>query len=158
MVVLAAEVGGRWSDEAADFLKQLAKAKARGVPRVLHPGETGLADAVELLAGVLQRSSFRAVAQACSAGVGVDGDTPSSSYSERVCLRRVRACFRGGAPKEWEAQNFAFFSPPPTPPPPPFNFQFSRGFVLVGSMRVAASPLPSLPSRERPAENPKVGV
>ena len=36
LVVLAAEVGSRWSDEAADFLKQLAKAKARGVPRALQ--------------------------------------------------------------------------------------------------------------------------
>ena len=36
LVVLAAEVVGRGSDEAADFLKQLAEAKARGVPRVLQ--------------------------------------------------------------------------------------------------------------------------
>ena len=36
LVLLVAEVGGRWSDEAADFLKQLAKVKARGVPRVLQ--------------------------------------------------------------------------------------------------------------------------
>ena len=36
LVVLAAEVGGRWLDEAADFLKQLAKAITRGVPFVLQ--------------------------------------------------------------------------------------------------------------------------
>ena len=35
LVVLAAEVGGRWSDEAHAFVSQLAKAKARAVPRVL---------------------------------------------------------------------------------------------------------------------------
>ena len=35
LVVLAAEVGGRWSDEARAFVSQLAKAKARAVPRVL---------------------------------------------------------------------------------------------------------------------------
>ena len=35
LVVLAAEVGGRWSDEARVFVSQLAKAKARAVPRVL---------------------------------------------------------------------------------------------------------------------------
>ena len=35
LVVLAAEVGGRWSEEARSFISQLAKAKARGVPRIL---------------------------------------------------------------------------------------------------------------------------
>ena len=35
MVVLSAEMGGRWSDEARAFASQLAKAKARAVPRVL---------------------------------------------------------------------------------------------------------------------------
>ena len=35
LVVLAAEVGGRWSDEARASVSQLAKAKARAVPRVL---------------------------------------------------------------------------------------------------------------------------
>ena len=32
LVVVATEMGGRWSDEAADFLWQLALAKAREVP------------------------------------------------------------------------------------------------------------------------------
>ena len=35
LVVLAAEVGGRWSHEAHSFVCQLAKAKARSVPRIL---------------------------------------------------------------------------------------------------------------------------
>ena len=35
LVVLAAEVGARWSEEARAFVSQLAKAKARSVPRVL---------------------------------------------------------------------------------------------------------------------------
>ena len=34
-MVLAAEVGGRWSEEARAFVNQLAKAEARSVPRVL---------------------------------------------------------------------------------------------------------------------------
>ena len=34
-MVLAAEVGGRWSEEARAFVSQLAKAKARCVSRVL---------------------------------------------------------------------------------------------------------------------------
>ena len=32
LVVLACEVGGRWSDETRDFLRHLAKAKVRGEP------------------------------------------------------------------------------------------------------------------------------
>ena len=35
LVVLAAKVGGRWSEEARAFVSQLAKAKARSVPRIL---------------------------------------------------------------------------------------------------------------------------
>ena len=35
LVVVAVETGGRWSDEAADFLWQLALAKAREVPALL---------------------------------------------------------------------------------------------------------------------------
>ena len=37
LVVLALEVGGRWSDEAIKFVQQLAKAKARTVPAILRP-------------------------------------------------------------------------------------------------------------------------
>ena len=36
LVVLGAEVGGRWSDESAAFVRHLAKAKARGEPPVLR--------------------------------------------------------------------------------------------------------------------------
>ena len=35
LVVLAAEVGGRWSQEAFSFVSQLARAKARSEPRIL---------------------------------------------------------------------------------------------------------------------------
>ena len=34
LVVLAAEIGGRWSEEARAFVSQLAKTKARSVPRI----------------------------------------------------------------------------------------------------------------------------
>ena len=34
-MVLAADVGGRWSEEARMFVSQLAKAKARTAPHVL---------------------------------------------------------------------------------------------------------------------------
>ena len=36
MVVLAGEVGGRWSAETLDFLRLLAKARARSEPRHLQ--------------------------------------------------------------------------------------------------------------------------
>ena len=35
LVVLAVEVGGRWSEEARSFLSQLAKARARGENKLL---------------------------------------------------------------------------------------------------------------------------
>ena len=35
LVVLATEVGGRWSEETRAFVQQLAKAKSRSVPRIL---------------------------------------------------------------------------------------------------------------------------
>ena len=36
LVVLAAEVGGRWSEDARSFVSQLARAKVRSFPRVLR--------------------------------------------------------------------------------------------------------------------------
>ena len=36
LVVLTCEVGGRWSEETRDFLRHLAKAKARGEPFLLQ--------------------------------------------------------------------------------------------------------------------------
>ena len=36
LVVLAAEVGVRWSDEIAQFLRELAKARADSVPHLLQ--------------------------------------------------------------------------------------------------------------------------
>jgi hypothetical protein len=36
LVVLAAEVGGRWNDTALEFVRALAKHKVQAVPRVLR--------------------------------------------------------------------------------------------------------------------------
>jgi hypothetical protein len=36
LVVVACETGGRWSEEAADFLRQLAQARSRSAPAVLR--------------------------------------------------------------------------------------------------------------------------
>ena len=80
LVVLACEVGGRWSEEAQDFVRSLARAKARGEPPHLR---------------VRARQAWRwrwATLLACSAarafalsllerrgGLGADGATPSCS-------------------------------------------------------------------------------
>ena len=86
LVVLAAEVGGRWSDEARAFVSQLAKAKARAVPRVLagrarqawqHRWSSMLACAAArafALSLLDKRPAF-----------GSDGDTPSSSDVVAAC-------------------------------------------------------------------------
>ena len=48
LVVLAFEVGGRWSDESLDFVRRLARAKARSQPEwrfllfTCHPLSLGL--------------------------------------------------------------------------------------------------------------------
>ena len=40
MVVTAHEIGGRWGEEAFDFVQQLARAKARSAPDVLKAAAT----------------------------------------------------------------------------------------------------------------------
>ena len=62
LVVLAAEVGGRWSEETRAFVRQLAKAKVQVCAS--HIGGTrpaGLAASVVLDARVRQCARFRAV-------------------------------------------------------------------------------------------------
>ena len=85
LVVLATEVGGRWSDEARAFVSQLAKAKARAVPRVLagraheawHIGGhlCWLMRPLERLLSLLDKRP----------ALGSDGATPSSSDVVAAC-------------------------------------------------------------------------
>ena len=79
LVVLASEVGGRWSSETRSFLRQLAKAKTRHMPRILRTSAK--------LAGmwrwsmILACASARAFAQSLlerRGTLGHDGPTPSS--------------------------------------------------------------------------------
>ena len=50
LVVLAAEVGGRWSDEKAQFIRGLAKARAGSMPLLLQwQSEGGVVASMELL-------------------------------------------------------------------------------------------------------------
>ena len=60
--VLAAEVGGRWSQELVRFLVQLAKAKVRHEPKVMRGQRSvRLDEAVEVYVGLRRRPSFRPV-------------------------------------------------------------------------------------------------
>ena len=53
-MVLAAETGGRWSDETAHFFRSLAKAKA-------EPSEGRVVEEVELHLGVQRREGLRSI-------------------------------------------------------------------------------------------------
>ena len=83
LVVLAAEVGGRWSDEARAFVSQLAKAKARAVPRVLA-GRARQHRWSSMLACAAARAFALSLLDKRPA-LGSDGDTPSSSDVVAAC-------------------------------------------------------------------------
>ena len=86
LVVLAAETGGRWSEEAQSFLSQLAKARARSVPRILR----GRARQVwqHRWSSLLACAASRAFALSLldrRPGCGSHGVTPSSSDVLSAC-------------------------------------------------------------------------
>ncbi len=79
LVVLAVEVGGRWSEEATKFVQQLAKAKARTVPTILRPSVR--AAYFHRWTGMLAVAAQRALAATLlelpvDDAEGVDGDPP----------------------------------------------------------------------------------
>ena len=79
LVVFGIKVGGRWSDEARDFVLQLAKAKARATPAILRQSAT-LAW-VNRWSGILAVAAQRAFAASLlelplDNLVCLDGDTP----------------------------------------------------------------------------------
>jgi hypothetical protein len=91
LVVLAVEVGGRWSEEATKFVQQLAKAKARTVPAILRPSVR--AAYFHRWTGMLAVAAQRALAATLlelpvDDAEGLDGDAP---FLEEVLLdaRRV---------------------------------------------------------------------
>ena len=57
LVVLGCEVGGRWSGEAQEFLRSLAKAKARRASTLAHHSSPGLAPQMGCYVGVQCRQS-----------------------------------------------------------------------------------------------------
>ena len=80
LVVLACEVGGRWSTETQDFLRHLGKAKVRLEPAVLR--HSAVLSWVRrwgmILACAASRSLARSLFQV-RPGLGVGGPTPTTS-------------------------------------------------------------------------------
>ena len=77
LIVLAAEVGGRWSDEARSFLGALATAKARSAPPLLqHSVRAAWLHRWRCLLACTAARSF-ATSLLDTAAPGVDGDVPS---------------------------------------------------------------------------------
>ena len=86
LVVLAAEVGGRWSDETADFLCQLAWAKVRELPEDLQrDGRRAWLRRWQKLLGCAAAKSF-ALSLLDLAPSGCDGVVPS--VHEVICEAR----------------------------------------------------------------------
>ena len=80
LVVLGCEIGGRWSDEARDFVSQLAKAKSRSDPPQLRRSarHAWFRRWSTLLACSAARSFGLSLLER-RAGFGMDGETPSTS-------------------------------------------------------------------------------
>ena len=80
LVVLGCEIGGRWSDEARDFVSQLAKAKSRREPPQLRLSvrHAWFRRWSTLLACSTARSFALSLLEH-RGGFGVDGETPSTT-------------------------------------------------------------------------------
>ena len=80
LVVLAGEVGGRWSDEIQAFLRQLAKARARSepVPQQAHARAAWLMRWRAILACSSARAFGMSLLEV-RAGGGCDGPTPTTA-------------------------------------------------------------------------------
>ena len=79
LLILGLEVGGRWGEEAADFLRALAHARARTAPALLR--SAAVQAYVHRWAGLLSVAAQRALAETllelpAAAAPGVDGEPP----------------------------------------------------------------------------------
>ena len=74
LVVLAAEVGGRWSQETAHFLLQLAKAKVHHEPKVMRvSAQCSWLRRRRCLLACTAAQAFTLSLLDCRAGLGSDG-------------------------------------------------------------------------------------
>ena len=86
LVVIGMEVGGRWSEEALRFISLLAKAKTRGMPRIMRMSARLAFQ--QRWTGILSVAAQRALAATLldlpvEDAAGVDGDEP---FLEEVLL------------------------------------------------------------------------
>ena len=88
LVVLAGEVGGRWSHETWAFLSQLARAKARHEPHILRQRvQQAWCSRWQAILSCTAAKAFARSLLESRAAVGADGDTPAS--------HDVLRCFQG---------------------------------------------------------------
>ena len=79
LVVLAGEIGGRWSEETRRFLSLLAKAKARSEPPILkRRAEQAWRMRWGAILSCAAARAFAASLLELKHGGGVDGDVPST--------------------------------------------------------------------------------
>ena len=84
LVVLALEVGGRWSEEAKIFIRLLARARARCEPRLMQRRlEAGVETALGTQSSCAAARSFAASLLGLRGGQGSDGQMPPSHEVER---------------------------------------------------------------------------
>lgn len=82
LVVLGIEVGGRWSQEAATFIRLLAQSKARQAPAILQRSMTNAL--ISRWSAMLSKAAMQAFAASLldldlSAHTNVDGNSPTMS-------------------------------------------------------------------------------
>ena len=78
LVVFALETGGRWSDEAWNFIHLLSKARARSDPKLLQrQAAIGWAKRWQSLLAVFAQKAFAASLPEQKATYGMDGECPS---------------------------------------------------------------------------------
>ena len=83
LVVLALEVGGRWSSEASNFVKLLARARARSEPLVVQRRmEQAWRLRWSAILACAAARSFAASLLGLRGGQGVDGQAPPSHEVE----------------------------------------------------------------------------
>ena len=88
MVVVAIETGGRWSDEAADFVWQMAQAKSREVPSFMNRSVALVWERrrTRVLSTVCAVSSAASLMEPCESDAWCNTDGEALSLAEVLSL------------------------------------------------------------------------